>query len=392
MKPVSILVALSVLVSTTATAATYTVRPDGAGDFPTIQAAIDAATDGDTIELVAGTFSGSGNRDLDYLGKAITVKSQSGDPETCIIQCDGSVSEYHRGFRFHTGEGPMSVLLGVTISDGYADEGGAIHCSAASPTISNCIVANCGADVGGGVRIIDSSPQFQNCRVSNNSGTFFGGGVAIFGSGSPQFVECVFTDNVAGLSGGGLYSASSVGIRDSGFWGNSASSDGGAVALGNGEEFVSTLNGCTIAGNHCDTYGVLYCNGGLAVVENCTLANNSGPIEVFVLTSTMQIVNTIIVDGWVECNVLGEVTLTCCDVYPLWGDCIESQLGSFGNISADPLFCDPDMGDYSLDATSPCSPEYNSECGGMGAWPVACGGATPTIRLSWGSLKNRFSR
>ena len=51
----------------------YVVLPDGTGDFPTIQAAIAAVADGDVILLAAGTFTGEGNRDLDFLGKGITV-------------------------------------------------------------------------------------------------------------------------------------------------------------------------------------------------------------------------------------------------------------------------------------------------------------------------------
>ena len=41
-----------------AAAETYVVTPDGTGDFPTIQTAIDAAGDGDIIELTDGTFTG----------------------------------------------------------------------------------------------------------------------------------------------------------------------------------------------------------------------------------------------------------------------------------------------------------------------------------------------
>ena len=43
-------------------ATTYLVNPEGTGDFPTIQAAIDAVVDGDIIELNDGTFTGDGNR------------------------------------------------------------------------------------------------------------------------------------------------------------------------------------------------------------------------------------------------------------------------------------------------------------------------------------------
>jgi pectin methylesterase-like acyl-CoA thioesterase len=65
---------LLISTSTPAFAATYVVSPDGSGDFPTIQAAIDAAVDGGIIELTDGTFTGDGNRDIDYAGKSITVR------------------------------------------------------------------------------------------------------------------------------------------------------------------------------------------------------------------------------------------------------------------------------------------------------------------------------
>jgi len=68
-----------VLVSAAAVSATiYVVNPQGTGDCPTIQAAVDAVMDGDIIELTDGTFTGDGNRDIDFLGKAIIVCSQLG--------------------------------------------------------------------------------------------------------------------------------------------------------------------------------------------------------------------------------------------------------------------------------------------------------------------------
>lgn len=51
--------------------ATYLVTAGGTGDFPTIQAAIDASVAGDTILLADGTFTGDGNWDLDFGGRSI---------------------------------------------------------------------------------------------------------------------------------------------------------------------------------------------------------------------------------------------------------------------------------------------------------------------------------
>jgi hypothetical protein len=52
----------------TATGAAYVIHPHGSRDFPTIQAAVVAAIDGDVVELVNGTFRGSGNGPSGELG------------------------------------------------------------------------------------------------------------------------------------------------------------------------------------------------------------------------------------------------------------------------------------------------------------------------------------
>ncbi len=73
-------------------------------DASTIQAAIDAATDGDIVEVARGTYAGDRNRDIDFRGKAITVRSVEG-PEVTTIDCGG-----RRGVYFHSRERPDSVL------------------------------------------------------------------------------------------------------------------------------------------------------------------------------------------------------------------------------------------------------------------------------------------
>jgi len=93
-------------------------------DQPTIQDGIDAASNGDTVLVAADTYTGDGNKNLDFGGKAITVRSENG-PETCIIDCEGS----GRGFHFHSGENPNSVVDGFKIingNPGYLGSGGGI--------------------------------------------------------------------------------------------------------------------------------------------------------------------------------------------------------------------------------------------------------------------------
>jgi hypothetical protein len=136
-----ILVFLLSTTFTSSAARTIHVDNNGPADFNNIQAAIDDSNDGDTIIVSDGTYTGDGNRDIDFLGKAITLRSENG-PVNCIIDCQGSEADPHRGFTFHSGEGPNSVLAGLTITNGARFGAGGIHCEYSSPKITNCVITN----------------------------------------------------------------------------------------------------------------------------------------------------------------------------------------------------------------------------------------------------------
>jgi len=56
-------------------------------DFPTIQAAIDAAVNGDEVLVADGVYTGPGNRDLNFGGRLIIVRSENGAAD-CVIDCE----------------------------------------------------------------------------------------------------------------------------------------------------------------------------------------------------------------------------------------------------------------------------------------------------------------
>ncbi|NIP28838.1 MAG: hypothetical protein GWN67_19575, partial [Phycisphaerae bacterium] len=172
------LLGLLLLFFTTAHAKIIYVDDDGPADFDNIQAAIDDSNDGDTIIVSPGTYTGDGNRDISYNGKAITVRNEDpNDPNivaATIINCNGTEDQPHRGFLFNSGEEANSVLAGLTITNGYADYGGGIYCEGSRPTITNCnIVGNeallyWSSSGGGGI-----SCRFCNLKGPSSPGKAF---------------------------------------------------------------------------------------------------------------------------------------------------------------------------------------------------------------------------
>jgi hypothetical protein len=208
--------------------------------YPTIQSAIDAAVDGDTVIVAPGTYTGDGNRDIDFLGKAITVRST--DPNdldivvSTIIDCNKEVS--HRGFSFHSGETPSSILSGLTITNGDLSvglgTGAGIYCERCSPTIKNCIVTDNSAGSGGGIACLGGSPRIINCTISNNRSRSpvgaVGGGVWSRSNSSAILTNCIISGNSANYGGGiSCWEKNRTEIRNCTIVGNFASYSGGGI-------------------------------------------------------------------------------------------------------------------------------------------------------------------
>ncbi len=206
---------LFLAVSTPTIAATRLVP----ADYPNIQSAIDDCNDGDEVVVVPGTYTGNGNRDIDFLGKAITVKSENG-PETCIIDIDASQADWHKGFYLHEGEGRTSIIEGFTIKGGYAYRGAGICCENSSPNIENCIITGNTGGWGGGIRYYKSNAIIGNCLIIGNKGWDAAGGISCRDS-SLKITNCTISNNISYYGGGILCQEASLTVTNCIFWGNS---------------------------------------------------------------------------------------------------------------------------------------------------------------------------
>ncbi len=380
-------------------------------DQPTIQEGINAAVGGDTVLIADGTYTGAGNRDIDFGGKAITVTSVNG-AEATIIDCEQS----GRGFIFDSGEDAGSILHGLTILHARADTGAALYINAASPVIEACVFqardavhwygGYFGHHGGGGACLNGSQARFTDCRFVFNDAAS-GAGLYISDGSDIIVTDCVFERNLTTCSN--IEATGAIRIRSAsplitncvfdrnatdctnwGLWGSAA------IFADNSDVVVSQ---CVFTGNWSTLWfdiGApgLCLFGGAPIVENCTFFKNEDffgtpgwSAACIYSWSDATIRNNIFAYSnpgprakerggppisWyedspaptVECNVFYD------NGDEEWSGPIAAYLNKNGNVYIAPRFCDTANGDFHPDTLSICAPN-NNDCGVLiGALPV----------------------
>jgi hypothetical protein len=287
------------------------------GQYPNIQAAIDACTNGDTVIVAPGTYSGSGNRDIDFKGKAITVRSTDpSDPNivaATVIDCNATASNPHRGFRFASGEGRDSILEGLTVANGSAR-------LQVNPDPSPSVIYK--IRPGGAIYCQDTSPTIRRCVITDNTAYYHARGAGLYSyQGNPRIEYCVFNRNVSDNS------------RDDG--------RGGAINARRG--YLEVIN-CLIYDNEAIRGGAgVYLWDG--VIENSTIVNNRGT---GIHGGTGRLTGSIVRGnvGNAQMDVASSFVVAYCNVEGGWpGE---------RNIDADPRFVDANAHDYHLSSYSHC--------------------------------------
>ncbi len=339
-------------------------------DQPTIQQAINAAQNGDTVLVSPGTY----NENINFQGKAITVASSQG-PGVTTIDGGGSGSIV----TFTSSEGATSVLKGFTITHGSASfGGGGIEVGSASPTIINNRIINNTACNGAGVELSFSSAVLRSNIISNNaqagcSGGIGGGGLSIGGAGNAQIIGNVISNNSMGVDGGGiaLFAAGTPTIQANMIIGNIAGQTGGGISMFNFSDALIVdnliINNQAAAGGGGVAWLVPSGNRGPLLVNN-TIANNTSSQPGSAIfgdgfDSQTNLVNNILIGKTgqtaVVCgNFAGETPIfdfndVLSPQSSAYGGICSDQTGTSGNISADPRFVNPVANNFRLQTGSP---------------------------------------
>lgn len=311
-------------------------------DYGTIQAAINASSDGDTIIVSRGTYE----ENINFNGKIITVCSRYfltrdiADIENTIITgADGNSVVI-----FENGETSSTKLCGFTITNENATytRGGGIYIVDSSPTIQWIFIHGIRQDdenhQAGAVSCLNSESIFRFCRFWDNEGRDGGG---VYSSNSTlTFYWCLIYENTAINGGGFLFTNSQFTFTYCLIWGNMAEYGGGFYFAGCTGNFVN----CTVSENEAEEGG-----GGVYIDTNVEfdILNNifwgNSPDE---FNCNPDGEGIMITANWncVEGGREGVVNRRVCnlDYWTVW------------NIQNDPLFVDQENDDFHLSEDSPC--------------------------------------
>jgi parallel beta-helix repeat protein len=380
---------------------TLTVGHDGAGEYATIQSAIDAAAMRDTVLVLPGRYVET----LSIVGtdvRPITVRliSAAGPASTII---DGG------------GSGPVirclyvsqdSSIEGFTITGGVTGRplaGGGIYLVAdASPLIRGNVVTGNRAQYGGGALSDATKPPAprapQYCEPESGSG----GGVYVHYLCTPEIIDNTIADNEASGNGGGVvfWDHANAHMQGNRVYRNAAGRNGGGVYVGCNAS--PTLEGNILAWNKAIAGGGVLMSGfeADAVVVRNTLYMNSASSGAGGIQCKGQCVPVITANligvaagAGVLCDPETDATVSCNVVWGVDGedfdgDCfpVGVEYGDLRNVVDEIEFCGAHAADF-----RPCTRPWSLACGQVGAVEGACPpGACGYTRGSWGLLKSLY--
>ena len=327
-------------------------------DYPTIQEGIDHGADGDTVLVQPDTYY----ENLNFNGHNVVLASlflMTGDTayvSSTIIDGNQETSV----IIFESGEDSTAQVVGFTIQNGYAENGGGIYSVNSDPTITNNrISGNSAVNYGGGIYCLESDVSITDNTISENLAGPRGGGIHCEGISNITIANNTISGNTAmqlpSLGHGAGISCKDgpvVTISENDISGNYAYVAAGGIW----SNCNSTIVKNTITGNIAEKNngGGIACFYAFEVINNTITRNSVADLGsgggIFSSRATPIVTNTIVYENYAppgyQDELAGAFVVTYSDIKGGWS--------GTGNIDEDPLFVDPGNGDFHLQWGSPC--------------------------------------
>jgi predicted outer membrane repeat protein len=368
---------LCTVLCTAASARTWHVYADGSGDAPFIQAAVDSAENGDIILVGPGVYP------EDWIGinnKSIELRSSNGPDATFVKHIYGYGGQFRNDV----------VVSGFTVEGGEQLTGGVGFLFMRRLVLQDCVVR--GFNRHSVVEKVEDA-LFFNCNFEDNFGSeadnYGGGALQIILTPHSPGVEvhgCTFRDNEfpGGLPGQG--------------WG------GGAIlALGTVQGSRILIRECLFDGNVARSGGAI-CAVNNVRIEHNTFVNNRSQDGAVVLETTggsWEFGAYHNLFAFNEPYGLYDALVSRCACNAFWQNASPDQDMCIGDDGmrpfqeVDPLFCDPENGNYRLQKGSPMEGPFDDENHVLCEGPIGVFGAgcnpTPVFDSSWGSIKAKYA-
>ena len=232
--------------------------------FATIQEAIDASVEGDTIVVPDGLYVGDGNYELNFGKKGLTLISCNG-PQSTIIDAQGA----GRIAEFSGDDDTTTTVVGITLRGGSEENGALLRIrDQAHLRLIDCVLDSSSATgEAGAVFIEDSGTAFlSGCIIQAVSSGLNGGAISVITGGNAVLEQCSIESAMAGQNGGGLsVNGGTATLLDASIEGCSAQSEGGGIWVSTGQSDLQ-ISGGAVTGCSAASHG-----GGLYIGDRSTL-------------------------------------------------------------------------------------------------------------------------
>ncbi|MBT4332649.1 MAG: T9SS type A sorting domain-containing protein [Candidatus Cloacimonetes bacterium] len=250
-----------------------------------------------TIYLAPGIYSNSSNNEIFPIEWISYVSLIGSDADQTILDAEN----LDRVMNIKYVENVL--IQGITIRNGFADNGAGIYCPNSDPVFENVIIKSnytfYDASRGGGAYFAGSEPSLTNVIFMENSSAY-GGGICFFSS-NPYLENVIIIDNSASEEGGGIYFENSEPILNNvTVTENSANYDGGGIYFGHSYNSLAVLENVIISENHANNAGGgIYCYYLDIELHEVTILQNTASSGggIFMFYSLPEIQNVIIVNN-----------------------------------------------------------------------------------------------
>ncbi len=237
-------------------------------DYSSIQAALNAAVEGDTVLVQPGTYY----ENIMWPDVNGIKLISAGDSSNTVIDGGGISSVIYMNPVNATID-TTTVVRGFEITNGgNISNGSGIFIHAASPTLTSLLISNNMANLdGGGMYLSNATPTLTDVTLNGNTAFGRGGGIFVDSTGYASWTRVTLSSNTGTIGGGAYLRYSNLSLLNVTATGNTGGQAGGGFYLDNSDPTFAYVD---VNNNIAQGGGGLYLDYSDPSLSNVTVSGN----------------------------------------------------------------------------------------------------------------------